>query len=73
MATKDAGQSKGLGAGERVVYENSYDGFESFSDYWRDMDEAIQDDFNPKVKGIPGEFQGTFKVTITYTPAPEEV
>lgn len=44
------------------VFEKEYYGFESLYDMERDVSEAIE---YSDVK-IPGEFQGTIKVTITY-------
>lgn len=51
---------------KRVVYTKTYDGFEEFSDYWRDMHEACLYEFNPEWVGIPGAFQGKVTVTIEY-------
>ena len=55
-----------------ILWHKVYDGFESFSDYWRDVDEAVQPDFNPEMKKVPGEFQGKIRVTIEYEPAEGE-
>lgn len=52
----------------KVIYKKEYHGFEDFSDYWRDMDEAVRPEFNAAMKDIPGEFQGTIRVTIEYVP-----
>jgi hypothetical protein len=51
-----------------VIWSHKYHGFESLSDLERDITEAFDDRFNPAAKVIPGEFQGTVKVTIEYTP-----
>jgi hypothetical protein len=50
----------------KVVFEKTYDGFESLYDIGRDIDEAFDERFNPVIKDIPGEFQGRMKVVITY-------
>lgn len=52
----------------RVIFQKKYGGFESLYDIERDISEAFNPDFNPAAKDIPGEFQGTVQVTITYTP-----
>jgi hypothetical protein len=49
-----------------VVFHKNYNGFESLQDYHRDISEAIDSDFNPVMKMIPGEFKGTISVTIIY-------
>lgn len=51
---------------KKTIYEQTYHGFESLSDVWRDVSEAFDERYNPQMKGIPGEFQGRVKVTITY-------
>lgn len=57
----------------RVVWTKDYHGFESMSDLDCDVYEALDERFNPKAKDIPGEFQGTIKVTMEYIPAEEEL
>ena len=56
----------------RVVFEQKFESWESLSDWDRDMTEALDQDYNPAMKGIPGEFDGTFHVVITYTPGVED-
>jgi len=50
----------------KVVFEKTYDGFESLSDIGRDIGEVFDERFNPMMSDIPGEFQGRMKVVITY-------
>jgi len=50
----------------KVIFEKEYHGFEDIYDMSRDVMEAFDADFNDEVKDLPGEFQGTVKVTITY-------
>jgi hypothetical protein len=50
----------------RKVFSHSYDGFESLYDMGRDIAEAMDERFNPNMKGISGEFQGRVHVSITY-------
>ena len=57
----------------KVLFEKTYHGFEHFADYFRDVHEAADSDFNPVMKTIPGEFQGKIKVVITYQDAGEQV
>lgn len=57
----------GIPSNTREIYNREYNGFESFYDYFRDVHEAVDPDFNDKVRGIPCEFKGTFTVKITYT------
>lgn len=57
---------------KKVLWQKTYHGFEDFSDYWRDTHEAVDSDFNPEMKSIPGEFQGKVKVTIEYIPEGED-
>lgn len=52
----------------KVIFQKKYVGFESLYDIERDISEAFDTDFNPAAKDIPGEFQGTIQVTMTYTP-----
>jgi hypothetical protein len=59
--------------GENVIlFQKDYLGFESFSDYWRDVEEAVSPNFNMAMENLPAEFQGTVRVTISYEPAPSE-
>jgi hypothetical protein len=53
---------------DRVIWQHNYHGFESISDLDRDISECLDDRFNEKAKGIPGEFQGTIRVTVEYFP-----
>jgi hypothetical protein len=57
---------------KQVIYSREYHGFESLSDIGRDVEEAFDANFNPLMDDIPGEFQGTMTVTITFTPASED-
>ena len=57
---------------DRVIWQHRYHGFESLSDLDRDVMEALDDRFNEKAKEVPGEFQGTIKVTIEYFPDGDE-
>jgi hypothetical protein len=50
----------------KTIFEKTYHGFEDMSDIFRDVEEAVDPAFNPKMKDIPGEFQGRMKVVITY-------
>lgn len=56
----------------KLIWQKTYHGFEDFADYWRDVDEAVNPDFNLEMKSIPGEFLGKIKVTITYEPTEED-
>lgn len=49
-----------------VILRREYGGFESIADLDRDVYEAIEG------ADIPGEFQGTMTVTITYEPGEDE-
>lgn len=48
------------------IWQKDYVGFESLSDLDRDISEAFDEKFNPAVKQLPGEFEGTLRVTIEY-------
>lgn len=52
----------------RVIWKHDYHGFESLSDLDRDIYESLDNRYNEKAKDIPGEFQGTVRVTIEYFP-----
>lgn len=52
-----------------ITFTREYHGFESAADIERDVSELFD---NPGFAQIPGEFQGTIKVVITYTPEPDE-
>lgn len=47
------------------VFQKDYDGFESWTDVGRDIDEIWD---NPAMKDIPPEWQGTIRITIEYIP-----
>lgn len=49
-----------------IIFEKNYEGFESLFDIDRDISECFDENFNPNMVGISGEFQGTMKVLITY-------
>ena len=51
---------------KRTLFEKTYYGFEDFADYFRDVHEAVDADFNPLMKTVSGEFQGRVKITIEY-------
>ena len=51
------------------ISESNYHGFGALSDAQRDLQENIKGCFNPKANAIPGEYQGTVKVTIEYLPS----
>ena len=55
----------------KVIFQQVYD-FNSLADLARDVEEAIDADFNPKMDGISGEFKGTFTVNIVYVPGEDE-
>lgn len=55
-----------------TVFDKEYHGFEDAVDVFRDVSEAFDGRFNPSMKGIPGEFQGTMRVTITYEPSEDD-
>lgn len=47
------------------IFQRDYDGFESFPDMVRDVSELF---YIQGFAQIPGEYQGTMKLTITYEP-----
>lgn len=49
-----------------VIFEKEYYGFEDISDLERDMIEAFDPKYNKRAEKIPGEFEGTVKITVTY-------
>lgn len=51
---------------KKTLYNKTYHGFENFSDYFRDVHEAVDPRFNPLMKDLPGEFQGKITVILTY-------
>jgi len=53
---------------KNIKFEKTYHGFEAVSDLGRDIDEMWQ----YELKDIPGEFQGTIKVTVEYIPSEDE-
>lgn len=56
----------------KVIYQKEFVGWESLSDWDRDMSEAIQSDYNSDAGALNGEFTGTVKVTIEYIPGENE-
>lgn len=50
----------------RILFDKTYHGFEDFSDYFRDVYEAVDSDFDPEMRSVPGEFRGRIRVLITY-------
>ena len=53
---------------DRIIWRKKYHGFEDVSDLGRDIYECLDGRFNEKAKDIPGEFQGTLRVTVEYFP-----
>lgn len=53
---------------KKLISKTDYHGFESLYDSMRDFDETFDERFNPNMKGIPGEFTGTMRVTVEYFP-----
>ena len=51
----------------KIIFEKTYDSFESICDLERDISEMWWD------TDIPGEFQGKLKALIWYEPTPEEI
>lgn len=51
-----------------VLFDRKFEGFESLQDWDRDMSEALDQDYNPAMRNMPGEFDGTVHVVITYEP-----
>lgn len=51
------------------VLKRDYYGFESFPDLERDISEIW---YEPAMKNIPAEYQGTMRVTIEYIPSEVE-
>lgn len=51
----------------KTIFQKEYVGFESISDLGRDLHEMWDERFNPLVKGISGEFQGTVRIHVTYS------
>lgn len=56
-----------------VILDNEYHGFEAAVDIERDISEMFQYPNDPAVHDIPGEYQGTIRVTVTYTPPEDDV
>lgn len=52
----------------KVIFTKDYEGFESLYDLGRDVCEAVDAVYNPQATVLEDEFQGTVRVTITYTP-----
>lgn len=54
----------------KVIFKKDYSGFESIYDLSRDINEmwekSYDEEKNKVLDSIPGEFQGTVKVLITY-------
>lgn len=53
---------------EYVFLDNEYNGFESAYDIGRDVDEIFMFPKDEILKRIKGEFQGTIKIKITFSP-----
>lgn len=55
---------------KKIIFEQEYDD-ESLYDLGRDIEEAVNEDYNPEYKKIPrkgDDFrEGTFKVTIEWS------
>lgn len=56
---------------EKIIYKEHYHGWESLQDFDRDMHEMFDPRFNPDIKGIPEDFQGTITITVTYSDVEE--
>lgn len=50
----------------KTIFDETFDGFESLFDLERSISEAVDPQYNPKMEGIPAEFQGKMRVVITY-------
>lgn len=50
----------------KIIFEKEYHGFEAIVDLEEDISDLWDARLNKAVKDIPGEFQGTVKVVITY-------
>lgn len=55
-----------------TILDKQYHGFEDAVDIDRDVSEMFDSWVNPNAAKIPGEFQGTIRVLITYEPSPED-
>ena len=55
----------------RTIFKQEYYG-DSLCDVYRDVSEALDETYNPKIRDIPvdehGVSKGTFTVTITWSP-----
>ena len=77
MPTKKGTCPSSLEFGNKQLFSKSYDG-ESIVDLSRDIHEALDSDFNPKVleipdmEGFPGFWSGNFTVTITWSSDQDE-
>ncbi len=49
-----------------MIFIKEYHGFESCYDIGRDIHEMFDPRFNPDIKGIDPEFEGTIKIEVTY-------
>jgi hypothetical protein len=63
----DKNRYRARGIMNKTIFNKEYHGFEAASDISRDLHEMWDERFNPAMKGISGEFQGTVKVTVTYS------
>lgn len=52
-----------------TLLDKEYHGFEDAVDIERDISEMFH---SPAADNIPGEYQGTIRVVVTYTPAEED-
>lgn len=51
---------------KRIIYQNTYGGFEDAYDLSRDVSECLNPAYNPLVKDLSDEFTGTITLTMTY-------
>lgn len=51
-----------------ILLKKEYHGFESFYDYFRDVQEICEFPEDNGFKKVKGEFQGTVKVTVEFIP-----
>ena len=51
---------------KKIIFDQAYYGFEAIYDISRDMDNMWDERMNPLVKGLPSEFEGTIRITVTY-------
>lgn len=55
-----------------VLLDKTYEGFESFYDFFRDTSEVFDFPEDPRAKNIPGEFMGEVMTLVVYIPDEDE-